>query len=77
MIRPRTRGTALAVREGMPGSDRRPKESRAPRAAKPKHPGEGLDRSTEGVIAADRDLLKPAPPNALPDRHTTDSRRRG
>lgn len=36
-----------------------------------------LDRSTEGVIETGRARQKPAPADAPPDRHTTDSRRGG
>lgn len=53
----------------------RPSPSRAPA---PKHPpGEGLDRSTEGLIEATRTRMKPAPIDAPPDRRTAEAKRRG
>ena len=48
------------------------------RAVRPKRPpGTGLDRSTEGLIAATRTRLGPAPAGALPDRRTAEAKRRG
>jgi hypothetical protein len=38
-------------------------------------PGQGLDKSNEGAVITGGATRKPVPPDAPPDRHTTDSRR--
>jgi hypothetical protein len=55
-------------------SKQEPRRAAMPRPAK--RPGANLDRSDEGVIEAGRPQQRPAPPDAPPDRRTTDSRRR-
>jgi hypothetical protein len=72
--------SVMPARNTKPPTNQRdiPSEARPQRrrAAKQAAPGEGLDRSTEALIETTRNRMKPAPPDALPDRHTTDSTRR-